>query len=148
MYLYIDEYLLINYKRESSSLKVEWKTESVRLNAESFINRLNCIYNFIEKFRPKNVLLDCKYMVYKRFNGQEDIIFEKILSKINESKIQKLAIVNCIDQITQTLINQLIFNLEIKKFQIGTFNSPILAESWLLSDKKVYNLQNKYLISA
>jgi len=46
MYLYIDEYLLINYKRELSLLKVEWKAESVRLNAESFINRLNFIDDF------------------------------------------------------------------------------------------------------
>ena len=147
MYLYIDEYLLISFKKESSLLKIEWKAESARLNAESFKNRMNFIYDYFTKHEPNHVLTDCSHLVYRQFNGKEDFVIKKIGSEINESEIKKLAIINSTDNITRTLINQTVYNPQLIKSKTKLFKNYNLAQSWLISEKKTASLQDEYVIS-
>ncbi|OQX98969.1 MAG: hypothetical protein B6I20_10470 [Bacteroidetes bacterium 4572_117] len=136
MYLYIDEYLMIRFNKELSLLKIEWKAESTRLNAESLKIRIDYVYDYFAKHAPKYVLTDCSNLVYRQFNGKEDFLIKKIGSEINSSKIDKLAIVNSTDNVTHALINRLVLNFQHKKSGAKAFTNSISAQSWLMSRGK------------
>ena len=136
MYLYIDEYLMISFKRESSLMKIEWKSESTRLNEESFQSRINSIYYYFTMYEPKHVLTDCSHLVYRQFNGKEDFVLNRIWAEINGSEIDKFAIVNSTDKITRTLINRLVLNFQHERNGAKAFTNPLSAKSWILSEEK------------
>lgn len=147
MYLYIDEYLLIIFKKESSLLKIEWRAESARLNAESFKSRMNFIYDYFAKHEPKHILTDCSHLVYRQFSGKEDLVIKRIGTEIYESEIDKLAIINSTDKITRTLINQTVYNPLFNGYRTKVFTNYNLAQSWLLPEKEPSGLQDEYVIS-
>jgi len=146
--MYIDEYLLVNYKKSESLLSIEWKAESNRLSYENFKKRLSIIDAFTIKFKPKSILANCKHLICNQYGGKTDLMQESVRNGKIKSAIEKLAIITSKDKITDSFIKHTMLNSNLKNNYAKVFNKPIFAQSWLQIDEKTPVFNNEYQISA
>ena len=148
MLLFIDEYQLLQYDKKSALFTMDWKKASSRLSYKKVAKRFMSVASLIRKHNPQIMLANFEDMVYKQIWGEEQMFYHKIHQVMKDAGIKKFAYIKSKDKITQILFDQLIFNSELNKIETKAFATSDEAVSWLLSDPKIKELQEKFAISA
>ncbi|MEN8119137.1 MAG: hypothetical protein ABFS35_02275 [Bacteroidota bacterium] len=148
MLLYIDEHQLLQHDRELSLFNMEWKSASARLRYKNVARRFMSAAVSINRCNPKFILVDFEQLVYKQIWGKENQFYQKIHSVMKNAGVEKFAYIKSKDKLTEVLFDQLIFNSELNKVEVKSFETPEEARTWLLSDQKIKSLQKKFAISA
>ena len=148
MLLYIDEHQLLQHDRDLSLFNMEWKSASSRLRYKNVARRFMSASSAINEYKPKLVFVDFEQLVYKRIWGKEAQFYHKIHSVMKRAGVEKFAYIKSKDKLTEVLFDQLIFNSELNKVEVKSFETPEEAKAWLLSDQKIKALQKKFAISA
>jgi len=148
MLLYIDEHQLLQYDKEQSLFGMEWKNASARLRYKNVARRFMSAASSINKYSPKFIFVDFEQLVYKQIWGEESRFYYKIHSVMKNAGVEKFAYIKSKDKLTEVLFDQLIFNSELNKVKVKSFNTPEEAKAWLLSDYKIRELKKKFAISA
>lgn len=148
MLLYIDEHQLLQHDRELSLFNMEWKSASARLRYKNVARRFMSAAVSINRCNPKFILVDFEQLVYKQIWGKENQFYQKIHSVMKNAGVEKFAYIKSKDKLTEVLFDQLIFNSELNKVEVKSFETQEEARTWLLSDQKIKSLQKKFAISA
>ncbi len=148
MLLYIDEHQLLQYDKKLSVFNMEWKSASARLHFKNVAKRFMSASYAISEYKPKLVFIDFEQLVYKHIWGKEHQFYHKIHSVMKNAGVEKFAYLKSKDKITEVLFDQLIFNSELNKVDVKSFETKEEAKTWLLSDPKIKKLKKKFAISA
>ena len=148
MLLYIDEYQLLLLDRERSLFTIDWKNASSRLRYKNMAQRFMQAAVSIKKYQPAFIFVNFEQLVYKQLWGKESQFYQKIHSVMKNAGVQRFAYIKSKDKLTEVLFDQLIFNTELNKVEVKSFETKEEARAWLLSDQKIKTLQKKFAISA
>lgn len=148
MLLFIDDYQLLQYSKNSSLFSMDWKKASSRLSYKKVAKRFMSVAFLIRKHKPQIMLANFEDMVYKQIWGEEQLFYHKIHKVLLDAGVKKFAYIKSKDEITKILFDQLLFNPELNKVEIKSFDTRDDAISWLMSDPKIKELKEKFAISA
>jgi hypothetical protein len=131
---YYSDYQTLCFFRKSSLFEQKWKDSSVILNADTFMKEMYILFDYIEIFKPKKVLINLENLRYNLPQKYEEDLRDEIL-RLNEIGVEKVAIVNNSERAALPALMENIHHISFIKPEFELFSNPENALEWLQRNK-------------
>ena len=129
--VYKSKFLSVEYDKDNSLIVSTWSIKSVQLKSETLKEEMLERMKYIEKYRPRKVLVNAKFFFFRLPPSIQTWMNEEILNRYYEAGIEKMAFIISNDLVAQISIEQAIQENETSTYQIRYFDSIEKAKVWL-----------------
>ena len=129
MLFYYSDNQTIYFYRESEIVEQVWWDHTRIMSDISFMNELSQFLDYINRFRPKYVILNLQ----KMFHHVRPDLIPFISAKFRNTEysgIKKISIIESDDSVTRNLMNEIIKESKLNKCHVEIFKQEEKAIEW------------------